>query len=76
MNKFFLSIALFLTTQFQAQEIALMTYNIRLDVTSDGENSWPNRKEKVAQLIHFHEPGVVLIIIILIIVHFLLNFLL
>lgn len=58
MKTAYLYIILFFTTQFQAQEIALMTYNIRLDVTSDGENSWPNRKEKVAQLIHFHEPDI------------------
>ena len=30
-----------------SQEISIMTYNIRLDVASDGENAWPNRKEKL-----------------------------
>ena len=58
MKTAYLYIIMFFTTQFQAQEMTLMTYNIRLDVISDGENSWPNRKEKVAQLIHFHEPDI------------------
>lgn len=36
MKTAYLYIIMFFTTQFQAQEIALMTYNIRLDVISDG----------------------------------------
>ena len=35
----------------QSQSLKVMTYNIRLNTTSDGVNSWPNRKEKVADLI-------------------------
>lgn len=35
-----------------------MTYNIRLDLESDGANSWPNRKDMVAQLVRHEAPDV------------------
>ena len=38
-----------------AQEIKLMSYNIRLDVASDGENRWDARKDKVAGLMNYYE---------------------
>lgn len=47
-----------ISTQFFGQELKVMTFNIRLDVASDGENSWPNRKEKVSDLIKFYEPDI------------------
>jgi endonuclease/exonuclease/phosphatase family metal-dependent hydrolase len=40
------------------QEVRIMTYNLRLDVVSDGENAWPNRKEFLASQIEFHAPDV------------------
>ncbi|GCC50802.1 endonuclease [Chryseotalea sanaruensis] len=40
----------------QSQSLKVMTYNIRLNTTSDGVNSWPNRKEKVATLIKKINP--------------------
>ena len=36
-------------------EIKVMSYNIRLDVKSDGENQWDNRKDRVATLMNFYE---------------------
>jgi endonuclease/exonuclease/phosphatase family metal-dependent hydrolase len=36
-------------------EVKVMSYNIRLDVKSDGENQWDKRKEKVATLMNFYE---------------------
>lgn len=42
-----------------ASSITVMTYNIRLDVASDGENRWDNRKETLAGLIRYHAPGIV-----------------
>lgn len=33
-----------------------MTYNLRLDLDSDGENSWTNRKEFLESQIQFYEP--------------------
>ncbi len=35
-----------------------MTYNIRLDVASDNENAWPNRKEYFASQLAFYEPDI------------------
>jgi endonuclease/exonuclease/phosphatase family metal-dependent hydrolase len=37
------------------QEVKVMSFNIRLDVASDGENRWDARKEKVAALINYYE---------------------
>jgi len=39
-----------------AQTIKVMSYNIRLDVASDGENRWDNRKEMLAGQVQFYEP--------------------
>ncbi|WP_445453551.1 endonuclease/exonuclease/phosphatase family protein [Flavobacterium sp. 25HG05S-40] len=41
-----------------AQNLKLMTYNIRLDVASDGENAWANRKEYWASQVSFYEPDI------------------
>ncbi len=38
------------------EEISVMSFNIRLDVQSDGENRWDARKEKVTGLMKFHSP--------------------
>lgn len=35
-----------------------MTYNIRLDVASDGENAWPVRKDFFTSQIQFYEPDI------------------
>lgn len=42
-----------------AQPVKVMTYNIRLDVVSDGINQWSNRKEKLPALIAKYDPDVV-----------------
>lgn len=44
--------------QLYAQNIKLMTYNIRLDVTSDGENDWSHRKDYFTSQIQFYEPDI------------------
>lgn len=49
---------LFLGYFSAAQSLKVMTYNIRLDVASDGENAWPFRKDFFASQIHFYEPDV------------------
>mgnify|MGYP003513255412 FL=1 len=43
-------------TVWAQTEIKVMSYNIRLDVASDGENRWDARKEKVASLVNYYEP--------------------
>jgi endonuclease/exonuclease/phosphatase family metal-dependent hydrolase len=41
-----------------SQTLKVMTYNIRLDVASDGENSWVNRKEFLTGQIQFYVPDI------------------
>lgn len=47
-------VALSVTVPAQEQ-IKVMSYNIRLDVESDGENRWDARKDKVAALMNYYE---------------------
>lgn len=42
----------------QAISIKVMTYNIRMNTPSDGENAWPLRKEFLASQVLFHAPDV------------------
>lgn len=41
-----------------AQDIKVMTYNIRLDVKSDGANTWSERKDFFTGQLKFYEPDV------------------
>jgi len=43
----------------QTPSIRVMTFNIRYDEPRDGINAWPNRKQKVADVIRFHKADVV-----------------
>lgn len=36
----------------------IITYNIRMNTASDGENAWPLRKDKVAALLKFHQADI------------------
>jgi len=36
--------------------LKVMTFNIRLNLPSDGDNAWPNRKEKAASMVRFYAP--------------------
>lgn len=38
--------------------VNLMTYNIRLNVASDGENAWPKRKDLVKALVKFYDTDI------------------
>lgn len=51
-------IVLFFNNLLNAQSMKVMTYNIRLDIDSDGENSWSNRKEYFCSQLSFYEPDV------------------
>lgn len=46
------------TVILNAQSTTVMTYNIRLNIASDGFNAWPNRKQKVADLIKTIDPDI------------------
>ena len=39
-----------------AQDLKIMTYNIRFDNPNDGVNAWPNRKSRVFDLIKKYDP--------------------
>lgn len=54
---YLLLLTLFFST-ISAQKLKLMTYNIRLDIASDGENAWANRKEYWASQVSFYEPDI------------------
>ncbi|MFV5690139.1 endonuclease/exonuclease/phosphatase family protein [Flavobacterium sp. ZT3R25] len=51
---FFLLMSLF----SYGQTLKVMTYNIRLDVASDGENDWNHRKDYFTSQIQFYEPDI------------------
>ena len=57
MKKFIVTVLLFVSFLFATAqtEIKVMSYNIRLDVASDGENRWDARKDKVAGLMNYYE---------------------
>lgn len=42
-----------------AQPVRVMTFNIRLDVASDGVNAWNNRKDYVVSMMRFHKADVI-----------------
>lgn len=60
MKKIFLVLLYGFTLLASAQEIKVMTYNIRYDNSHDGINSWTdgNRKEKVLKMIQEQQPDV------------------
>ena len=49
---------LFVSLSFYGQNLKMMTYNIRLDNPSDGENAWPNRKDYFTSQIQFYSPDI------------------
>lgn len=51
-------ILLLASAPFYGQNLKIMTYNIRLDVASDGENAWPNRKDYFTSQIQFYSPDI------------------
>tara|TARA_R110002094_G_scaffold17000_2_gene28553 strand:+ start:2014 stop:2919 length:906 start_codon:yes stop_codon:yes gene_type:complete len=42
----------------ESQSLSVMTYNIRLDVASDGENAWANRKDFLSAQVQFYSPDI------------------
>jgi len=58
-NKLVFAVMLLLTVNsFFGQNLKIMTYNIRLDVASDGENAWPKRKDYFTSQIGFYSPDI------------------
>lgn len=57
MKQLFIALGLIAVHTVSAQTVVrAMTYNLRLDVSSDGENKWDNRKNLLAKQIEFYEP--------------------
>ncbi|MEO5888704.1 MAG: endonuclease/exonuclease/phosphatase family protein [Ferruginibacter sp.] len=52
---FFVKVCLAFLICADAQQIKVMTFNIRLNTSSDSLNAWPFRKDKLASEILFHE---------------------
>jgi endonuclease/exonuclease/phosphatase family metal-dependent hydrolase len=48
-----------LTAPAMAQELNVMTFNIRYNTAADSMNAWPYRKDKVASQILFHEAHII-----------------
>jgi endonuclease/exonuclease/phosphatase family metal-dependent hydrolase len=57
-NSLVVIVVTLLFTSVNAQSLKAMTYNIRLDVASDGINAWPLRKDFFASQIQFYEPDI------------------
>ena len=57
-KKVFFVISLLLSVFINAQNLKVMTYNIRLDIAIDGENDWSHRKDFFTSQIQFYEPDV------------------
>lgn len=58
-NKIVLAVCmLFVSASIFGQNLKIMTYNIRLDVASDGENAWPNRKDYFTSQVQFYSPDI------------------
>ena len=56
MKKIILSLTLvYFSFSLMAQELNVMTFNIRLNIATDSLNAWPYRKDKVTSQILFHE---------------------
>ncbi|MET2986475.1 endonuclease/exonuclease/phosphatase family protein [Aureibaculum conchae] len=51
-------IVLLFFSSVYGQNLKVMTYNIRLDVASDGENAWEHRKEFLTNQVLFFNPDV------------------
>ncbi|MEO7975948.1 endonuclease/exonuclease/phosphatase family protein [Flavobacterium sp.] len=51
-------VLIFISLFSYGQNLKIMTYNIRLDIASDGENSWSNRKDFFTSQIQFYNPDI------------------
>lgn len=55
---FFLILTIGVVLAAQGQSIKLMTYNVRLNVASDGQNAWPVRKAFFLNQLKFYSPDI------------------
>lgn len=57
-NSIVLTLFLFPMFLLQAQEIQVMTYNVKYANENDGENSWSKRKKFITNQLKFYEPDI------------------
>jgi len=58
MKKYFLILLILVANTLLAQNIRVMTYNIRYNNPGDGVNAWPNRSQQVGALLDFYQADV------------------
>jgi endonuclease/exonuclease/phosphatase family metal-dependent hydrolase len=59
MRIFCVFIVLLISTLAEAQTLRIMTYNIRFDNPQDSVNAWPNRKQKVFNLLKKYDADII-----------------
>ncbi|AYO58514.1 endonuclease/exonuclease/phosphatase [Chryseobacterium sp. 6424] len=58
MKKLISLLAALMFLPLAAQELSVMSFNIRLALDSDGENAWAHRRPDVLELLNYYEPDV------------------
>ncbi len=58
MKKLTLLLVMVLPLGIFAQQMNILSYNIRYNNPGDGINAWPNRIDMVSGLLNFHEPDI------------------
>ena len=52
-------LALPAATRDHADHYGVMTYNIRLDLATDGDDAWPHRRHALTALVAYYAPDLV-----------------
>ena len=58
MRKILFLLLILIPASIFAQQMNIITFNIRYNTPNDGINAWPNRIEMVSGLLKFHEPDI------------------
>lgn len=58
MKKYFLILLILVANTLLAQNVRVITYNIRYNNPGDGINAWPNRSQSVGALLDFYQADV------------------
>ncbi len=56
--RYCLLLLLFIVCSARAQDLSVMTYNIRLDVASDADNDWNHRKSFLTDQLAYYAPAI------------------
>ena len=58
MKKIILILLFWMPVSVFAQELNIISFNIRLNTSHDGENAWPNRSKMASGLLKFHDADI------------------